>query len=382
VPTSPESLSTLLATKRVVIAVGAGGVGKTTTAAALSVAAAQRGRRVLCLTIDPAKRLAQSLGLERMTTEAAHIDPARFLAVGAPLSGSLTIMMLDTKRTFDDLVRKHSSTPEKAEALLSNKLYQYVSTSLAGTQEYMAMEKLVAVQADPSYDLIVLDTPPTANALDFLDAPDRMVQALDSAAMRWFTEAFQSTGKLSLNLLARSAAIVLRGLGRITGGGFLEAMAEFIVALNDLFGGFRARAKIVEKALRSRDVAFVLVTSPSPMSINEVLFFSDRLIQSAMPRGAFVVNRVRQAPRALEGADEAAVLRALDASGVRLDEGGAARLLQAHADAVKLAALDAKNLEGLAARTGGDVPIVRIPELPSDVYDVRLLAHLASMLTA
>jgi anion-transporting ArsA/GET3 family ATPase len=381
-PTPPESLATLLLTKRVVIAVGAGGVGKTTTAAALSVAAAQRGRRVLCLTIDPAKRLAQSLGLERMTTEAAHIDPARFLAVGAPLTGSLTIMMLDTKRTFDDLVRKHSSTPENAEALLSNKLYQYVSTSLAGTQEYMAMEKLVAVQADPSYDLIVLDTPPTANALDFLDAPDRMVQALDSAAMRWFAEAFQTTGKLSLNLLARSAAVVLRGLGRITGGGFLEAMAEFIVALNDLFGGFRTRAKLVEKALRSPDVAFVLVTSPSPMSINEVLFFSDRLVESTMPRGAFVVNRVRQAPRPLEGADEAAVLRQLGNDGIRLDDGGATRLLQAHADAVKLAALDATNLEGLGARTGGDVPIVRIPELPSDVYDVRLLAHLASMLTA
>jgi anion-transporting ArsA/GET3 family ATPase len=381
-PSPSASLSTLLATKRVVIAVGAGGVGKTTTAAALSVAAAQRGRRVLCLTIDPAKRLAQSLGLERMTTEAARIDPARFEAVGATLSGSLTIMMLDTKRTFDDLVRKYSSTPLKADALLANKLYQYVSTSLAGTQEYMAMEKLVAVQADPSYDLIVLDTPPTTNALDFLDAPDRMVQALDSAAIRWFSEAFQSTGKLSLNLLARSAALVLRGLGKITGGGFLEAMAEFITALNDLFGGFRTRAKTVEKALRSPDVAFVLVTSPSPMSINEVLYFSDRLVESTMPRGAFVVNRVRQAPPSLEGADAQAVASALLGAHVQLDDGGPERLLQAHADATKLAALDAKNLEGLAARTGGDVPIVRIPELPSDVYDVRLLAQLAAMLTA
>jgi anion-transporting ArsA/GET3 family ATPase len=381
-PSPSASLSTLLATKRVVIAVGAGGVGKTTTAAALSVAAAQRGRRVLCLTIDPAKRLAQSLGLERMTTEAARIDPARFEAVGATLSGSLTILMLDTKRTFDDLVRKYSSTPLKADALLANKLYQYVSTSLAGTQEYMAMEKLVAVQADPSYDLIVLDTPPTTNALDFLDAPDRMVQALDSAAIRWFSEAFQSTGKLSLNLLARSAALVLRGLGKITGGGFLEAMAEFITALNDLFGGFRTRAKTVEKALRSPDVAFVLVTSPSPMSINEVLYFSDRLVESTMPRGAFVVNRVRQAPPSLEGADAQAVASALLGAHVQLDDGGPERLLQAHADATKLAALDAKNLEGLAARTGGDVPIVRIPELPSDVYDVRLLAQLAAMLTA
>ena len=362
------------------ITVGAGGVGKTTTAAALAVAAAQRGRQVLCLTIDPAKRLAQSLGLERMTTEAARIDPARFASV-APLTGSLTIMMLDTKRTFDDLVHKYSSTPEKAEKLLANKLYQYVSTSLAGTQEYMAMEKLVAVQADPSYDLIVLDTPPTANALDFLDAPDRMVQALDSPAMRWFTEAFESTGKLSLNLLARSAALVLRGLGRITGGGFLEAMAEFIAALNDLFGGFKTRARMVEAALRSPEVAFVLVTSPAPMSIKEVLYFSDRLVESTMPRGAFVVNRVREAPGSLGGADVVAVEKELSSLGASLDEGGAARLMEAHGDAVRLATLDADNLAGLAARTGGDVPIVHVPELASDVYDVRLLAHLASVLT-
>jgi len=381
-PRATESLSLLLETKRVVIAVGAGGVGKTTTAAALAVAAAQRGRRVLCLTIDPAKRLAQSLGLESMTREAVEIDPARFAAVGAPLKASLTIMMLDTKRTFDDLVVKYSSTPAKAEALLSNKLYKYVSTSLAGTQEYMAMEKLVAVQADPRYDLIILDTPPTANALDFLDAPERMVAALDSPALRWFTEAFESTGKLSLNLLARSAAVVLRGIGRITGGGFLEAMAEFIAALNDLFGGFRARATIVEKALRSPQVAFVLVTSPAPMSIQEVLYFSDRLVQSDMPRGAFVVNRVRQPPLPLEGAGVTDVSRAVAEAGITLDADGAERLLRAHADAVRLAALDDEYLVHLKERAGGETPIVRVPELASDVYDARLLSQLAAMLTA
>ncbi len=377
-----ESLRKLLATKRVVITVGAGGVGKTTTAAALAVAAAQGGRRVLCLTIDPAKRLAQSLGLERMTSEAVQIDPARFAAIGAPLNAALTIMMLDTKRTFDDLVVKYSSSPEKAEALLSNKLYKYVSTSLAGTQEYMAMEKLVAVKADPSYDVIILDTPPTANALDFLDAPERMIDALDSAAIRWFTEAFESTGKLSLNLLARSAAIVLRGLGKITGGGFLEAMAEFISALNDLFGGFRTRAKSVEQALRSPDVAFVLVTSPAPMSIQEVLYFSDRLVESQMPRGAFVVNRIRQAPPALGGADAGSVARALVERQVTMDEDGPQRLLQAHCDAVKLAELDEQNLAALATRAGAGVPIVCVPELASDVYDARLLSQLAAVMTA
>jgi len=379
---SPQaSLRALIETKHVVITVGAGGVGKTTTAAALAVAAAQRGRRVLCLTIDPAKRLAQSLGLEAMTTEAVQIDPARFAAVGAPLTASLTIMMLDTKRTFDELVIRHASTPEKAERILTNKLYQYVSTSLAGTQEYMAMEKLVAVQADKSYDLIILDTPPTANALDFLDAPERMVQALDSAAMRWFVEAFESTGKLSLNLLAKSAAIVLRGVGRITGGGFLEAMAELITALNDLFGGFKKRATMVEKALRSPEVAFVLVTSPAPMSIQEALFFSDRLRESHMPRGAFVVNRVREAPAPLDGATADDIARDVAQRKIALDDDAPARLLVAHDDAKKLAALDATHMMGLQERAGADVPMVRVPELASDVYDVTLLAKLASILT-
>jgi anion-transporting ArsA/GET3 family ATPase len=173
VSTAPtESLAKLVQTRRVLITVGAGGVGKTTSAAAISVAAARLGRRVLCMTIDPARRLAESLGIEHMSAEAHLVDPNVFAAAGIPFTGSLTAMMLDTKRTFDDLVIRHSSTKEKADKLLENKLYQYVSTSLAGTQEYMAMEKLVAAKNDDRYDLIVLDTPPTANALDFLDAPE------------------------------------------------------------------------------------------------------------------------------------------------------------------------------------------------------------------
>ncbi len=152
-----------------------------------------------------------------MSGDEQEIAPALFEAVDLPMKGSLTAMMLDTKRTFDELVIKYSSSPERAKRLLDNKLYKYVSTSLAGTQEYMAMEKLVAVQRDPRFDLVILDTPPTANALDFLDAPGRLVEAVDSPTMRWFVQAFESTGKVGFNLLARSAAVVLRGLGRITG---------------------------------------------------------------------------------------------------------------------------------------------------------------------
>jgi anion-transporting ArsA/GET3 family ATPase len=376
-----ESLDQLVMSRRVLVTVGAGGVGKTTTAAALGVAAARRGKRVLCLTIDPARRLAESLGLERMSAEEQAISPELFARAGIPIEGSLTAMMLDTKRTFDELVTKYSSTPERAKKLLDNRLYQYVSTSLAGTQEYMAMEKLVAVQRDPRFDLVILDTPPTANALDFLDAPARLAEAIDSAAMRWFVQAFESTGKLSLNLLARSAAIVLRGLGKITGGGFLEAMAEFITELNDLFGGFKQRAGMVEAALRSPEVSFVLVTSPAPMSIQEVMFFSDRLEEAKMPRGALVVNRFRVPPpsaAAPPSVKEAAAAVARHA--LQLDEDAPGRLVRAHGDAIRLAALDATNVRLLDKRANGRVPIVRVPELPSDVHDLRNLGELAEML--
>jgi anion-transporting ArsA/GET3 family ATPase len=374
-------LASLLETKRVVIAVGAGGVGKTTTAAALGVAAAQRGKRVLCLTIDPARRLAQSLGLDRMTTEAKVVDPKPFAAAGAPLKGELTVMMLDTKTTFDELVTRHSSSPEKARRLLDNRLYKYVSNHLAGTQEYMAMEKLVAVQSDPRYDLVLLDTPPTTNALDFLDAPERMIDALDSATMRWFIEAFESTGKISLNLLARSAAVVLKGIGRLVGGGFLEAMAEFITSLNDLFGGFRTRAAVLEKALRSPDVAFVLVTSPSPVSIQEVLYFEGRLKEAKMPRGAFVVNRVRVAPAKAEGIGSEVIAKAILAHGLELDADAPARVLRAYQDAAKLAALDSRHMRSLVS-DDEKVPIVRIPELPTDVHDASGLVKLSALLMA
>ena len=376
-----ETLDQLVMSRRVLVVVGAGGVGKTTTAAALAVGAAQRGRNVLCLTIDPAKRLAEALGLQSMSDEEQAISPELFAREGTSLPGSLTAMMLDARATFDQLVLRYSPSSERAKRLLDNKLYQYVSRSLAGTREYMAMEKLVAVQNDPRFDLVVLDTPPTTNALDFLDAPERLVEALDSPAIRWFIEAFQSTGRLSLNLLARSAAAVLRGLGRITGGGFLADVAEFISELNDLFGGFRERAKTVEAALRSPEVSFVLATSPAPMSIQEALFFSDRLETSRMPRGAFVVNRFRLPPPAAdEPPSEKEAASAIAAHAVTLEKGAASRLVQAHSDAVRLAMLDAMHVRGLNERAKGKVPIVRIPELPSDVHDLTSLRRLSDML--
>jgi anion-transporting ArsA/GET3 family ATPase len=331
----PPSLLPLLQNRRVVVCVGSGGVGKTTVAAALSLAAARSGKRVLCLTIDPAKRLANSLGLERMNNEAQEVSRARFEQVGVSVRGSLTVMMLDTKRTFDELVTRHASSPTARDKILNNRLYQYISTSLAGTQEYMAMEKLLSVKRDTNYDLIVLDTPPTSNALDFLDAPSRLVDALDSGAMRWFIQAMETSGKFSLNLVAKSVAIVLRGIGKLTGGGFLEQMAELLVNLNDLFGGFRERANEVARAFRGPEFAYVLVTTPAPVAVQEAVFFADRLEQQGMRRDAFVINRVHRKPRAEPSLDE--VRAAVEAQALDLGPSAAERLLRALDDERKQA---------------------------------------------
>lgn len=375
-------LSPLLSTRRVILCVGCGGVGKTTTTAALGLAAARRGKRVLCLTIDPARRLSQSLGFDEMTIEAQQVDPALFERAGIDVPGSMTIAMLDTKSTFDALIEALAPTPEKRDAILDNVLYKYISTSLAGTQEYMAMEKLHAVKGDPAYDIILLDTPPTTNALDFLDAPERLMDAFDSAATRWFVQAFRGSGKLSLNLLAKSTAAILRGIGKLTGGGFLEQVAALICEVNDLFGGWRARADEVAKALRADDVAYVLVTTPDPLSVREVLFFADRLREQGMRRDAFVVNRVHPVYGAVPSIDDAAA--AMSAHGLVLGPGAGERLTRAVAEEMKIGKMDALHLMALEGaledETSGGSLAVHVPAFPYDIHDLERLSRIADLL--
>ena len=371
----------VLATHRVVVCVGSGGVGKTTTAAALALRAAMSGRRVLCLTIDPAHRLAQSLGLTEMRTEQQVVPAELFSAAGLECRGTLSAMMLDTKRTFDELVERHASSPERRDRILSNKLYQYVSTSLAGTQEYMAMEKLHAVKDDPRYDLVVLDTPPTTNALDFLDAPERLVGAIDSPAMRWFIQAFEGAGKMSFGLVGRGASFLLRGLAKFTGAEFLDAVAELVTDLNDLFGGFRDRAKAVSAELRSPTVGFVIVTSPSPLAAAESIYFSKRLAAAGMGYDGFVVNRVHPLFHEPE-ASEASLLAELGP------------LLPPEMDPVRTldrmrSALDDERIRGVADRIEAErissrrapgVAYVEVPAFDEDVHDLSALARVAEHL--
>ena len=378
----PEtSLLSLLESRRVIVCAGAGGVGKTTVAAALAVGAAQRGKRVLCLTIDPAKRLADSLGLGGMRGEALAVDRARLSALGIPEQASLTVSMLDTKRTFDDIVARHAPSDAVRERILGNRFYQYVSTSLAGTQSYMAMEKVLAVLNDPAFELVVLDTPPTNDALDFLDAPERLIEALDSPAMRWLVDAFEPRRRLGLSALARGVALLLRGMGRLTGRGFLENMAEFVTELNDLFGGFKERAREVSRAFRGEGFAYVLVSTPVPSSLAEALAFLERLAGLGLRGDALVLNRVH----ARSGGD--VTLAASEQAAVRfgLRAGLGERLVAALRDEEAQGAADARSLEpfqrGLAA-LGAKAPQVRIelPLLAGDPHDLADLVPLSARL--
>ncbi|MDI1437526.1 ArsA family ATPase [Polyangium sorediatum] len=379
---SASGLGKLLDARRVLLVVGCGGVGKTTTTAALGLAAARRGKRVLCLTIDPARRLSQSLGIEEMKTEAQTIDPALFAQAGVTITGSMTVMMLDTKSTFDSLVTQLAPSVEQRDRILNNVLYKYISTSLAGTQEYMAMEKLYATKSDPSYDLILLDTPPTPNALDFLDAPERLVGAIDSAATRWLVQAVQSSGKFSINVLAKGAAAIVRGIGKVSGSGFLEQMAAFIAEINSVFGGWKKRADAVSTALRGPDVAYVLVTTPDPLAVREVMFFAERLREQDMRRDAFVVNRVH--PTYGRVPDVAEVEAALSQSAIPLGPDAPARLRRAAEDESRMGKLDALHLVGLEAAledeaSGGSL-LAHVPAFPYDIHDLERLSRIAEVL--
>lgn len=378
--TSPTSLDELLRKKRVVLSVGCGGVGKTTTSAALGVAAALQGARVLCLTIDPARRLSQSLGLTEMTTSAQTIAPELLAGIGVRPPGSLTVMRLDTKATFDGLVEQLAPSKERRDRILGNVVYRYVSTSLAGTQEYMAMEKLYALRDDPAYDLVVLDTPPTTNALDFLDAPERLVGAIDSPAMRWLVEAIEGGGKFSLNLLARAAATTLKGMSKITGSGFLEQVAQFVGEINALFGGWKKRAETVASALRGPDVGYVLVTTPDPLAIREVRFFADRLRKDGMRPSAFVINRVH--PPFSGDPTPAAIDAELARRGLDLGPTAGGRLREAMTDAAKEGRLDRIHLMALDDVFEDDPTIARVevPAWPGDLHDLEALARLATIL--
>jgi anion-transporting ArsA/GET3 family ATPase len=363
------TLTSVLRGRRIVCCVGSGGVGKTTTAAAIALRAAMDGKRALVLTIDPARRLANSLGLRELGNTETRIDARHFDAAGLRPRGEMWAMMLDLKHTWDDLVRRQSRSPAQAQAILENQLYQTLSTAMAGSLEYMAMEKVYEVSESGRYDVVVLDTPPTSNALDFLHAPDRILDVLDNNAMRLLLGPMLKAGRVGFRIFAAPTSLVLKTLARFTGAAFLRDLAGFMGAFEGMYEGFKERAGRVKSLLTSRDAAFVLVTSPNPLTISEALFFHRTLKGDGISTAAVIVNRLQRDPHRHGGGETLEQLReALHLAQIK-DVGLSERLCQTLTEQSTLADLDRREVERLRATLGG-VPLFAVPRLRKDVHDL------------
>ncbi|MDQ4049801.1 MAG: AAA family ATPase [Actinomycetota bacterium] len=365
------SVASLVEGKQVVICAGSGGVGKTTTSAAIAAGMAERGKKAAVLTIDPARRLADSLGLRELGNEARRVDPARLRAAGLG-EGELWALTLDAKRTFDDIVEAHAPDRQAREAILSNPIYRELSNAVAGSQEYMAMEKLHELHQEGRYDLLVLDTPPTRNALDFLEAPARLSRFIDSRSLQFF----RAGSRAGLGLVGRGTGVLFAVMKRATGVDLLDDLAGFFNSLGGMSEGFGERAKRVNALLRDSRTTFLLVTSPRAASIEEASYFSDKLADSGLPLGGVIVNRVR-------GQLAAKPTPALESELARLlDEKLARKIVRNLDDHLRLADRDARNVSELRQRLGGSRPTIEVPELAGDVHDLNGLAGMNRYLFA
>jgi anion-transporting ArsA/GET3 family ATPase len=369
-----------LAGRRVAVCVGPGGVGKTTVAAAVGLGAAVDGARVLVCTIDPARRLANALGLSSLGNVESRVPEHKFTEAGLKPAGALFAMMLDVKRTWDDLVTRHAPDPARRDRILRNRLYQQMSSALAGSQEYMAMEKLYELATDRDYDLIVLDTPPTAHALDFLDAPDRIVEFLGNDTARALLAPAAAAGRIGLRLAQLGGGYIAKTLARFTGQEVLRDLGDFLQSFQGMYEGFKERAAEVHALLSRPEVGFVLVTSPSPVAIDEVLAFHERLHAESMPIAGLVANRVTPdlwPSGPLPGGP--ALARALDGAKPKArDAELGERLAAVLAEHQALAVAERQALEPLLAAV--DAPSVVVPRLETDVHDLAGLARLAALL--
>jgi anion-transporting ArsA/GET3 family ATPase len=365
--------------RRIAVCVGPGGVGKTTVAAAIALDRAMAGARALVCTIDPARRLANALGLSSLGNVESRVPEHKFAEAGLRPRGALFAMMLDVKRTWDDLVTRHAPDPRRRERIFRNRLYQQMSSALAGSQEYMAMEKLYELATDRDYDVIVLDTPPTAHALDFLEAPDRILDFLGNETARALLAPAAGVGRLGLRLAQLGGGYIAKTLARFTGQEVLGDLGDFLQGFQGMYDGFKERAAAVHDLLSGPEVGFVLVTSPSPVAIEETLAFHERLHAESMPIAGVVANRVTPdlwpGGGPLPGA--AALSAALAAAGGG-DGGLASRLAATLAEHQALAAAEERALGRLFSEAVA--PRATVPRLESDVHDLAGLARLAERL--
>ncbi|GAA3575381.1 ArsA family ATPase [Microlunatus spumicola] len=362
----------------IVICCGSGGVGKTTTSAALAVRAAEAGRRVVVLTIDPARRLAQSLGLGELDN-----TPRPVVGIDTTAGGSLDAMMLDMKRTFDEVVLTHS-TPDKAQAILANPFYKALSSSFSGTQEYMAMERLGQLHAQasadaaagrPAWDLIVVDTPPARSALDFLDAPEHLSSLLDGRFIRLLL----APAKGPFRLMGVGFSLVSNAMNKVLGSSLITDVQTFVRACEAIFGGFRQRAEETFARLSSRHTVFLVVATAQRDALREASYFVDRLTEEQMPLAGLVVNRVHGSALDVSAERAAALAEDLDApDGAEGPKDLEAEALRRHADLMRVSEAEAALLDRFATARP-DVPQTRVPVLPSDVTaldDLRRVAVL------
>ncbi|MFM9613946.1 ArsA family ATPase [Streptomyces sp. V2] len=306
---------------RIVVCCGSGGVGKTTTAAALGLRAAERGRKVVVLTIDPARRLAQSMGIDSLDNTPRRVK-------GVEGSGELHAMMLDMKRTFDEIVEAHAD-PERAAAILGNPFYQSLSAGFAGTQEYMAMEKLGQLRSRDEWDLIVVDTPPSRSALDFLDAPKRLGSFLDGKLIRVLLAPAKVGGRAGMKFLNVGMSMMTGALGKLLGGQLLKDVQTFVAAMDSMFGGFRTRADATYKLLQAPGTAFLVVAAPERDALREAAYFVERLAAEDMPLAGLVLNRVHGSGAAHLSAERALSAAEVLEAGLPEDTGTDAALPQA-----------------------------------------------------
>jgi anion-transporting ArsA/GET3 family ATPase len=363
---------------RVIVCCGAGGVGKTTTAAAVGLRAAERGRRVVVLTIDPARRLAQSMGLVELDN-----TPREVHGVDDAGGGRLDAMMLDMKRTFDEVIEQHA-TPEKAAQIFANPFYQAMSSSFAGTQEYMAMEKLGQLRSaaeeavaagEPGWDLIVVDTPPSRSALDFLDAPARLGSFLDGRLIRILSAPAKAGGRAYLRVVSAAVGSATGVLTKLLGAQILKDVQAFVGALDTVFGGFRERASRTYELLQAPGTAFLVVAAPERDALREASYFVERLAAESMPLAGLVLNRVHTS-----AAEDLSAARAMTAA-EDLEESGrsalVAGLLRVHADRM----LRRDRERALAARFTSAfprVPVVEVAARAQDVHDLEGLREIGA----
>ena len=356
---------------RIVVCCGSGGVGKTTTAAALALRAAEHGRQVVVLTIDPARRLAQSMGLTELDNVPRKVD-----GIDTTAGGRLDAMMLDMKRTFDEVVESHA-LPGKSAQILANPFYQALSSSFAGTQEYMAMEKLGQLRARADWDLIVVDTPPSRSALDFLDAPERLGSFLDGRLIRVLMAPARAGGKAYHRFFSAGVGAVTSTFDKILGGELLSDIQTFVSALDTMFGGFRERADQTYALLKQPETAFIIVATPEPDALREASYFAERLEADAMPLAGLVLNRVHPDGDPQLGEHQAA------GGAERLDgmprHRLTAALLRLYAENRRLAARDSRRASRFVA-AHPNVPVARIPVLAIDVNDLDGLREIGDRL--